>query len=126
MKRERGKKASLVDTLKADQRPHVPKKDAPFSTLLPRRLAAHVIDALILAAFCTVFYLLLGISEDLENKRSLAAVLAYLSGLPGDFASGFLSIDALLASVLAVFLLSLINASLPGSVAIMAFPGSFT
>lgn len=114
-------KASLVDTLKQTSSRILPEKDAPARTLLPRRLAAHVIDALILAAFCTIFYLLLGISEDLENKRSLAAVLAYLSGLPGDFASGFLSIDALLASVLAVFLLSLINASLPGSVAIMAF-----
>lgn len=112
---------SLVDTLKQTSSRILPAKDAPARTLLPRRLAAHVIDALILAAFCTVFYLLLGLSEDLESKRSLAAVLAYLSGLPGDFASGFLSIDALIASVLAVFLLSLINASLPGSVAIMAF-----
>ncbi|MBX9940663.1 MAG: RDD family protein [Candidatus Obscuribacterales bacterium] len=112
---------SLVDTLKQTSSRILPAKDAPARTLLPRRLAAHVIDALILAAFCTLFYLVLGLSEDLESKRSLAAVLAYLSGLPGDFASGFLSIDALIASILAVFLLSLINASLPGSVAIMAF-----
>ncbi|NJL72770.1 MAG: RDD family protein [Candidatus Competibacteraceae bacterium] len=48
-------------------------------------------------------------------------MLAYFTGLSNDFASGFFTIDAVFAGLLAIFLLSLLNAVFPGCISILAF-----
>lgn len=112
---------SLADTLRLTKSRILPPLDAPPRTLLPRRLAAHAVDACVIALICTVIYLLVGISQDLNGRRSLASVLAYFTGLSNDFASGFFTIEAVFAGLLAIFLLSLINAVFPGCISILAF-----
>ncbi|MBK8221753.1 MAG: RDD family protein [Candidatus Obscuribacter sp.] len=112
---------SLADTLRLTKSRILPPVDAPPRTLLPRRLAAHAIDACVIALICTGIYLLVGISQDLNSRRSLASVLAYFTGLSSDFASGFFTIDAVFSGLLAIFLLSLLNAVFPGCISILAF-----
>lgn len=111
----------VTSSLRTTRSRILPDAAAPPRQLVTRRLAAHFIDACMIAMTTTVFFVVFLLSQDLSVKQNMGGVLSYLTNIPHDIATGFFTPAGIFAAVLGIWLLSFLNGVLPGSVAFYAF-----